>query len=162
MNCEHVSKFYFGYYLCKKCGLLDEFVLGQYEETEEGKQFLERKRQSYIDQQNLCLQANTSVLGGGYYSEHIPYEVRSNYKFRKPTSSNQQRVYRGYRGTVPQQYRDEFDEVFESVGGKRCARKRRLILAKHKICLRYGLPFCLEEEVKRLRGKVRVSEKDLE
>ena len=147
MTCKHVMKFYYGTYLCKKCDLIEDSVIGKYEETEEGKQFLERERQSYAAQQDLCLQANASVLGGGYYSKHVPYEVRSNYKFCKPTSSNQQKVYRCYRATLPFQHRSEFDEEFESVGGKRCARKRKMILAKHKICLRYGLPFCLDDEV---------------
>ena len=161
MNCEHVTKFYFGYYRCKKCGLIDEFVFGEHEETEEWRQFMDCEGKSQEAYYDSCLQANRSVCAIGPYADHVPYEVRSNYSFPNPKSSDQQLVYRHYRGTLPLQYGEEFDREFENVGKARCAQKRKMILAKHRISLRYGLPFCLEDEVKSLGGKVRVSEKDL-
>ena len=67
-----------------------------------------------------------------------------------------------YKLSLPLEFREEFQEEFEKDDGKKCAKKKKLILAKYKVACRHSLGFDLDEEVKKLGGKVRIGPRDLD
>ena len=70
-------------------------------------------------------------------------------------------VLRGYKDSLPEDYRREFLEEFWKNNKRGQSRKKKMIIAKYVVACRHGLGFDLGEEVRKLGGGIRISAKDL-
>ena len=91
----------------------------------------------------------------------MPWDVRSHYTFLPP-KERVDKVLESYKLSLPLELREEFQREFEKDDGKKCAKKKKMILAKYKVACRHSLDFDLGEEVRKLGGKLRISVEDLE
>ena len=66
-----------------------------------------------------------------------------------------------YKLSLPPDLREEFQKEFEKNEKGNCANKK-LIIAKYRVACRHSLGFDLNEEMRKLGGKARISAKDLE
>ena len=87
--------------------------------------------------------------------EHVPWDIRSHYTFLPP-KERRDKVLESYKSSLPPDLREEFQEDFEKDDGRKCGKKKKIIIAKYRIACRHSLGFDLDEEVKKLGGKVRI------
>ena len=166
MQCKHVSHYHYGTYLCKKCGLLDNYSFGKYEKTieelEKEKEHMELIRR--LEEEALYLPKGPRVLRArkGPGIEHVPWDIRSHYTFLPPSKERKDKVLESYRSSLPLEHREEFQKEFEKDDGEKCAKKKKLIIATCRVACRHSLGFDLDEEVRKLGGKVRIGARDLD
>ena len=91
----------------------------------------------------------------------VPYNTHKHYTFPVPRGKRVDKVLESYKLSLSPEHGEEFLEEFRRDNGKKCAKKKKLVLAKYKICCRHGLPVDLGEEVKKLGGGARISVRDL-
>ena len=93
--------------------------------------------------------------------EHVAWDIRSHYTFLPP-KERRDKVLESYKLSLPLELREEFQKEFEKDDGKKCAKKKKMIIAKYRVACRHSLGFDLEEEVRKLGGKVKIGPRDFD
>ena len=161
---EYVS--FYGDYLCKKCKVVDNLMCsGTYKKTEREMaqdckhlEYIKEVKEKVFDLPNITRRLKAKKGPG---IEHVSWDVRSHYTFLPP-KERKDKVLKSYKLSLPPELREEFQKEFEENDKGKCAKKKKLIIAKYRVVCRRSLGFDLDEEVRKLGGKVRISVKDLE
>ena len=166
VDCMHEYVSFYGDYLCKKCRVVDNLMCGgTYEKTEREMErdckhikHIEELRERVHDLPNIPRKLGAKKGSG---IEHVSWDVRSHYTFLPP-KERRGKVLESYKFSLPLELREEFQKEFEKDDKGKCAKKKKMIIAKYKVACRHSLGFDLDEEVRKLGGKVRISARDLE
>ena len=163
VDCMHKYVSFCGDYLCKMCRVVDNVMCGgTYEKTERE---MERdcKHIKHIGEMKERVHDLPFKLGAtkGSGIEHVSWDVWSHYTFLPP-KERRDKVLESYKLSLPLELREEFQKEFEKDDKGKCAKKKKMIIVKYKVACRHSLGFDLDEEVRKLGGKVKISARDLE